>query len=128
MKSRKIKEILKEHPKWENLTKFLQNFYSNYSAEFILLFGSSAKGNFNYKSDIDLLIVSNSIEGNYFEKLKKMFDISPGGIDLYIYSLEDFDRMVREFHSITLEALSEGILLYDKGFGETYKKLNDYSF
>ncbi|MEJ2250490.1 MAG: nucleotidyltransferase domain-containing protein [Candidatus Lokiarchaeota archaeon] len=96
MKSRKIKEILKEHPKWENLTKFLQNFYSNYSAEFILLFGSSAKGNFNYKSDIDLLIVSNSIEGNYFEKLKKMFDISPGGIDLYIYSLEDFDRMVRE--------------------------------
>ena len=70
-----IKDLLEEHPKKDRLIDFLRKFYSNYLAEFIILFGSSAKGNFNYKSDIDLLIVSDSIQGDYFERILKMCDI-----------------------------------------------------
>ncbi|TFG22494.1 MAG: nucleotidyltransferase domain-containing protein, partial [Promethearchaeota archaeon] len=65
----------------ENLKLFLKTFFEKYSTEFIILFGSSAKGNFNYRSDIDLLIVSNTLGDDYFERLYKMQTITPGGID-----------------------------------------------
>jgi len=118
----KITELLENHPKRDKLIEFLNKFYSKYKAEFVILFGSSATGNFNYRSDIDLLIVSNSVEGDYFEKLRKMYDISSGGIDFFVYNLDEFDEMVMEFHPITLEALYNGILLYDDGLGKKYKK------
>ncbi|TXT59735.1 MAG: putative Nucleotidyltransferase [Promethearchaeota archaeon] len=121
-KLNKITELLKNHLKRDKLIEFLKKFYSKYQAEFIILFGSSAKGYFNYRSDIDLLIVSDSIEGDYFEKLRKMYDISSDGIDFFVYNIDKFDEMVKEFHPITLEALYNGILLYDKGMGKKYKK------
>lgn len=117
----KIKDLLEDHPKRDKLINFLEKFYSKYHAEFIILFGSSAKGNFNYRSDIDLLIVSDSIKGNYFEKLKKLYAISPGGIDFFIYHNDEFDSMFSDFHMMALEPLHNGILLYDeKGLGKKY--------
>ncbi|MFO8017798.1 MAG: nucleotidyltransferase domain-containing protein [Promethearchaeia archaeon] len=116
-----IKNLLEGHPKADKLINFLKSFYKNYSAEFIILFGSGAKGNFNYKSDIDLLIVSDAIKGNYFSKLRKMFDISKGGIDFFVYSTEEFKKMVNTYHLLAIEALANGILLYDKGLGKNYK-------
>ncbi len=119
--SSQIEELLKGHPKKDKLIQFLQNFYCNHSAQFKILFGSSATGDFNYRSDIDLLIVSDSIKGNHFERLKKMYDISNGGIDFFVYSSAAFEKMVTTFHITALEALSDGILLYDKGLGQQYK-------
>ncbi|MHA1293938.1 MAG: nucleotidyltransferase domain-containing protein [Promethearchaeota archaeon] len=111
----KIKKKLKGHPKLNNLIQFLNKFFKQYSAEFIILFGSSAKGNFNYRSDLDLLIITNSIKGNYFEKLYQMQLITPGAIDFFIYTSTEFEKMVLNFHLIALEALSSGIIIYDKG-------------
>lgn len=120
-----IQQILEGHPKKDRLIDFLHKFYSNFSAELIILFGSSARGNFNYRSDIDLLIISDSIQGNYFERLRKMYEISKGGIDFFVYNTEEFKKMVKEFHITALEALSEGIFLLDKGLGKKYKNLID---
>ena len=116
-----IKRILEGHPKKERLIDFLHKFYSNFSAEFIILFGSSARGNFNYRSDIDLLIISNSIQGDYFKRLRKMYEISKGGIDFFVYTTKEFKKMVKQFNITALEALSEGIFLLDKGLGKKCK-------
>ncbi|MHA1805217.1 MAG: HEPN domain-containing protein [Promethearchaeota archaeon] len=117
-----IEKILIKHPKKDNLIDFLNAFFSSFSAEFIILFGSSAKGNYNYRSDLDLLIISDMITGNYFDRLYKLQKISPGGIDFFIYNKAEFDQMVKNYHLIALEALSEGIILYDNNrLGKKYK-------
>jgi predicted nucleotidyltransferase len=117
-----LENKLKSHPKLKNLKQFLIRFLEQYSAEFIILFGSSAKGNFNYRSDIDLLLVSNSLGDDYFERLHKMQTITPGGIDFFIYTSKEFEKMIHDFQLMALEALASGIIIYDKGQGEKYKK------
>jgi predicted nucleotidyltransferase len=116
-----IEDRLKSHPKLENLKKFLKIFFEQYSADFIILFGSSAKGDFNYRSDLDLLIISNSLGNDYFERLYKMQTITPGGIDFFLYTSKEFENMIQNFQLMALEALSSGIIIYDKGDGEKYK-------
>jgi len=116
-----IEVRLKSHPKLESLKEFLKKFFEQYSADFIILFGSSAKGNFNYRSDLDLLIISNSLGNDYFERLHKMQTITPGGIDFFIYTSKEFEKMIQGFQLMVLEALSSGIILYDQGNGVKYK-------
>ncbi|MGV9172320.1 MAG: nucleotidyltransferase domain-containing protein [Promethearchaeia archaeon] len=121
VKFSKIKRRLKSHPKLERLEKFLKKFFKDYSAEFIVLFGSSAKANFNYRSDLDLLIVSDSVEGDFFSRQLKLQQINPGGIDLFLYNAQEFKKMVNNLHLIVLEALSNGIILCDQGKGKKYR-------
>ena len=120
VKLMKIEKKLKNHPKIENLRVFLTKFFHDYSAECIILFGSSVKGSYNKKSDLDLLIITNSLDQDYFKRAYQMQDITPGGIDFFVYSTEEFDKMVSELHLIVLEALSSGIIIHDKGFSERY--------
>lgn len=119
-KLRKIEEKLKKHPKIGNLTFFLDQFFRKFDADFIILFGSSAKGTFNYRSDLDLLIITNSIKGDFFERLSFIQELNPGGIDYFIYNLEDFEKMIEDFNLIALEALATGVLIHDKGRGEYF--------
>jgi len=119
-KTFKIEELnknLKNYKKLDNLKQFLKNLLKNFDVEFIILFGSLAKGTWNYRSDIDLLIVSNSINGDYFERLLKVQKLSPGGIDIFLYTLNEFEEMLNNFRLITIEPLASGQILYDKGIG-----------
>jgi len=116
----KIEKQLKNHPKIDRLRIFLQEFFKKYTAKFIILFGSAAKKTYNYKSDLDLLIVTNSLSGNFIEKLYKMQQITPGGIDFFVYSSDEFEKMVNELHLVALEALDTGIIIFDRGVGEKY--------
>lgn len=117
---KKIERNLKKHPKINNLISFLESFFLKYDAEFIMLFGSSTKGTFNYRSDLDLLIVTDSIKGNFLEKLLHMQQITPGGIDFFVYNLNEFEQMVSNFNLVALEALSSGLLIYDKNVGKKF--------
>lgn len=120
---RKIEGHLKKHPKLNNLISFLDKFFVNHDAEFMILFGSSSKGTFNYRSDLDLLIVTDSIKGNFFERLHQMQQITPGGIDFFLYNLTEFKQMVANLNLIALEALSFGLLIYDKNMGKKFQAI-----
>lgn len=120
---KKIEGHLKKHPKLKDLISFLEKFFLNHDAEFIVLFGSSSKGTFNYRSDLDLLIITNSIKGDFFERLLQMQQITPGGIDFFVYNLTEFKQMVANFNLIALEALSSGLLIYDKNSGKEFQAI-----
>jgi len=122
IKLAEIERKLKDHPKIKNLREFLENFFNLYSAEFIILFGSSAKGKFNYRSDLDLLIVTNSLKEDYFDRLYQIQLITSGGIDFFLYTPIEFEIMISNLRLIAIEAISTGIIIYDKGKGKKYKK------
>ncbi|MHA1253371.1 MAG: nucleotidyltransferase domain-containing protein [Candidatus Helarchaeota archaeon] len=111
---------LKGYKNISKIRQFLEKLLEKFDIEFVILFGSLAKGNWNHRSDIDLLIVSDSIKGNFFQRLYEIQKISPGGIDFFIYKLNEFDKLFQEFCLIALESLGTGILIYDKGIGKNY--------
>jgi len=122
IKLAEIERKLKDHPKIKNLREFLENFFNLYSAEFIILFGSSAIGKFNYRSDLDLLIVTNSLKEDYFDRLYQIQLITSSGIDFFLYTPIEFEIMISNLRLIAIEAISTGIIIYDKGKGKKYKK------
>ncbi|MHA1232003.1 MAG: nucleotidyltransferase domain-containing protein [Candidatus Helarchaeota archaeon] len=48
---------------------FLEGLPEKFDIEFVILFGSLIKGNWNHHSNIDFLIVSDSVKRNFFQRL-----------------------------------------------------------
>ena len=85
----------------------------------IFLFGSHASGNPNKESDIDLLIVAPS-EDRPLErriKLRQMLkDINRRiGIDLLVYTPEEFEMLENQPSSFVYSALKNGKKVYESG-------------
>jgi predicted nucleotidyltransferase len=55
--------------------KYAKLVVQEYPAEFVVLFGSYAKGTDHTHSDIDVAVVVNHIEGDYHQSLTRLFRI-----------------------------------------------------
>jgi len=66
------------------LEQFLKNVLSTYNIETVILFGSVAKGTYNYRSDIDLLIVTNDMGSDWFERHQKAYSMSIGLVQPFV--------------------------------------------
>ena len=76
------------------ITEIVSRIQSNFNPDSIILFGSYAKGTFNDRSDIDVLLVSDSFEGIRFfdkEKIRKITLSYNSDISPLPYNTKDFD-------------------------------------
>ncbi|MGQ9469616.1 MAG: nucleotidyltransferase domain-containing protein [Nitrososphaerales archaeon] len=91
----------------------------------IILYGSMAKGNYGVGSDIDLLIISDKLPYNFLDRLKLLNEINPttAPIEALGYTTKEFEGMLKKRHLTALDALEEGIILYDDGYLMKIKKL-----
>jgi predicted nucleotidyltransferase len=84
--------------------------------EFIVLYGSMAKGNWSVGSDYDILIGLCIDDGKRF--IDRLYDYSlltSAPIDIFTYSQSELDLMFKNFHLTLLESLNHGIVLFDRG-------------
>lgn len=81
----------------------------------LVLFGSMARGDWSGGSDYDLLIGLTYDDGKRF--IDRLEDFSPqeGNIEVFPYSLSEWQQMFAEYHTLFLEALAHGIVLWDRG-------------
>lgn len=79
----------------------------------VILFGSSARGDINSKSDIDLLIVKES-EMPFLSRLEEIYAaIEPTmAIDILVYTPKEFDEL-KGSSSFVSRAVEEGKVLYE---------------
>jgi predicted nucleotidyltransferase len=84
--------------------------------EFIVLYGSTARGNWSNGSDFDLLI-GLRIEDNarFLDRIYEYEQIAPGPIEPFVYSRSEWERMWQGLHLTFLEAADYGISLFDRG-------------
>lgn len=90
----------------------------------IILFGSYANGIFSEDSDIDLIVVLDSLEiaKNYDEKMKNkllvrrhLYDLSKRvAIDLVVYTKGEFEIISTNENSFYNEIKNTGEILYEK--------------
>lgn len=81
----------------------------------IFLFGSYARGNADEGSDLDLLVVEREVRDKAAEYLKLHRAVGPMGVgvDVLVFSQEEFERRSQVAGTVPYWAKKEGKLLYD---------------
>lgn len=92
--------------------------------EFIVLFGSRAKGEWSRGSDYDLLIGLRTNDGKRLsDRIYEFSLLCKGEIEPFPYSRSEWERMFDEFHTLLLEALEYGIIIFDRGAFAEMKRI-----
>jgi predicted nucleotidyltransferase len=80
----------------------------------VILFGSYARGEANDNSDVDLMIIAESDLPRFkrSRELYKLFRPYPFGMDLVVYTPQEFERGKRSPVSFVSTVLREGKTLY----------------
>jgi len=82
----------------------------------IILFGSYARGDFNFDSDIDLLFVTknnNDSVRNIKYKIEKILDDRKYPLDILVYKEKDLDKEKNIIGSLPYNVMKEGKVVYD---------------
>ncbi|HEY7491302.1 MAG TPA: nucleotidyltransferase domain-containing protein [Candidatus Tectomicrobia bacterium] len=111
-------QALSDRPEAAKFAAFLDGLLAQRSAEleFIILFGSMARGDWSCGSDYDVLIGLGGEDGKRL--LDRMAEFAPSSgvaIDVFPYSRSEWQRMFQEYHPLLLEALEHGMILWDRG-------------
>jgi predicted nucleotidyltransferase len=81
-----------------------------------ILYGSFARGDFNYGSDIDVLIISDSLPRDTLKRIDLLYRYVQGGIEPKGYTQEEFLRIYYTNNPLAIDALENGEVLSDDGF------------
>ena len=81
----------------------------------VILFGSYARGSADKDSDLDLLVVEETLDDKATEylRLREALGILPTGVDLLLLSRHDFERRSQVKGTMAWRARQEGKVLYD---------------
>ncbi len=97
--------------------RLLMNSLLPYQPErLVLLFGSWACGEEDELSDIDLVVIKET-STPFLERLREVARLLPaevGGIDLLVYTPDEFGAMKREGNAFAEMISEEGLLIYDQ--------------
>ena len=97
-----------------NITDLLEALRS-YRPERIYLVGSYARGEEDELSDIDLVIIKDTA-APFLERMREVGRLLPaelGGIDLLVYSPDEFAAMLAAGNAFAEMVAEEGRLVYD---------------
>jgi predicted nucleotidyltransferase len=111
-------EQLSDRPDIERFRHYIEAVLAQRSEEieFIVLYGSMARGNWSRGSDFDLLIGLRGEDGKRFlDRISEYDRIAPGPIEPFVYSEHEWQSMWQDFHLTFLEAADYGIPLFDRG-------------
>jgi predicted nucleotidyltransferase len=93
----------------------LRPLLREHGARAAYLIGSRARGTADQHSDIDLIIVAES-DRSEVERLKDYLPAivaSPVGVDLFIYTPEEFERLRDEERPFLMHALADAKLIHE---------------
>jgi predicted nucleotidyltransferase len=99
----------------DELQRVIEVIKAEYRPEKIILFGSLAGGDVHEWSDIDLLIVKDTPKRPIERTLEVFRLIQPKvGIDLFIYTPEEYELLLQERFSFFLAIQRTGKIVYEK--------------
>ena len=100
----------------KELGRFLPLLQQHYHPHKIILFGSLASGQVGEWSDLDLIIVAET-DKRFLDRAKEaMLLLRPKvGVDLLVYTPEEFKHLSQERLFFHTEILGKGKVLYERG-------------
>jgi uncharacterized protein len=85
-----------------------------YQPQRIILFGSTARGEADAESDLDVLVIKETAEP-FVRRLETMAELCPPGVhaDILVYTPEELRQMVDDGNPFIIQALHEGRVVYE---------------
>ncbi|HEA71162.1 hypothetical protein LCGC14_0779610 [marine sediment metagenome] len=108
-----LKKKLPRYPHLSELEIFVMRIKKE-DPEFIMLYGSLARGNYTQFSDIDVLCVFNQEFKTPRERFLKAYRCSDGLVQTKTYSLTEFQKNIENGNSFLLKIIAEGFILLSK--------------
>jgi len=107
---------------WSEIKKFLSILKNKYDPELILLFGSLSSGIVKEWSDIDLVIVKNTVKP-FYQRLKEVYSLLKPkvGTDILVYTPGEYSEMKKRLF-FSEEILKKGKM---RGLSKTREKSNE---
>jgi predicted nucleotidyltransferase len=98
------------------LTKALQRILSVSSPSRVILFGSHARGDADAGSDIDLMVIDADVDNPALEaaRLYRAVGWVGVGVDILVYSEQEFARRSTVPGTVLHQALTEGKVVYER--------------
>jgi predicted nucleotidyltransferase len=87
-----------------------------YQPERLYLFGSWARGEQDELSDLDVVVIK-STSSSFFDRLEEIARLLPadiGGLDILVYTPEEFETMQSEGNAFAEMIREEARLIYDR--------------
>lgn len=87
-----------------------------YGPDRVYLFGSWARGEEDDLSDLDLVIIKRTA-APFFDRLREVARLLPagtGGVDILVYTPEEFQTMQQEGNAFAEMLVEEGRLIYGR--------------
>jgi len=109
---------------YQSIRISLKNLINHLKPECIILYGSFARGDYNERSDIDIIVISTNIPLNFYKRMQQLYELIDINevIDILGYTPDEFKQMLEKRHCTSLFAMDEGIPLYGKKFFNELKK------
>ncbi|MDI6690266.1 MAG: nucleotidyltransferase domain-containing protein [Candidatus Bathyarchaeota archaeon] len=118
----KIKYALSKEKAELLIRQYINRIKRTIGLELAIIFGSYAKGNYSWGSDIDILLVAKKLPKRLLDRQPILIEPNiPIQIDPFAYTPEEFEKMLKEKHPLIIEALKNGKIIYSKG--KTYTRL-----
>jgi predicted nucleotidyltransferase len=96
----------------KNVERVLSELSREFNVEAAIVFGSWSRSGGGDWSDVDLLIVSNSVsELSILDRFSLTSEFRKWRVDVFLYTLKELENMVNKENPIALSALVEGIPL-----------------
>jgi predicted nucleotidyltransferase len=86
-----------------------------YEPEKIIVFGSYARGDIDEESDLDFVVIKET-DKRFLERLievAKLIDNDLGQVDVFVYTPEEFQRMIEWENPFIENVLKEGKVVYE---------------
>jgi predicted nucleotidyltransferase len=87
-----------------------------YNPEKIVIFGSYVRGEMDEYSDLDFVVIKKT-KKRFIQRLievAKLIDLDLGKVDVFVYTPEEFERMIEWENPFIERVLKEGRVLYEK--------------
>gem|GEM_PF-417533 len=96
---------------WVEVVDFVvRKLRERFDVEAVLLHGSWAKGGGGDWSDVDLVVITDSVKGmNVLDRFYMSAEFRGYRVDVVFYTFEELDRMASKGNPLALSALIEGI-------------------
>lgn len=118
-------KALSDRPEVEKMEQFLDRLLEKRGndLEFVVLFGSMAREDWTMGSDYDILIGLRGEDGKrLIDRMAEIDALVEGNIEVFPYCRSEWQRMFAGLHTLFLEALEDGVVLWDRGaFAEMLK-------
>jgi len=103
---------------FKEINRFCKRVIRSLDTKCIILYGSLARGDFNERSDIDLIVIASNLPENYYKRAELLSDliVSAVPIEPLGYTPDEFIKMIQNRHCTSLFAMTEGKPLYGKKY------------